>query len=154
MSYCAWSRRRDFLLNVGQYILRASLDPIGPMPELLRQQSSTASVPSVFREQLKGPPIKVIEVFPPAVQSQPSLLERCKRVTDQSLVELHDEKHQPDIKNGRAIGMPLDQFTREAFAGLEQCEEQVAVGLSKGWFDALEPLRQAKFRQLIEMMRP
>jgi len=49
-----------------------------------------------LREQLKDSKVKVIELFPPAVQT-----------------ELHDEKHQPDIKNGRSIGMPLDQFTDE-----------------------------------------
>lgn len=34
-------------------------------------------------------------------------------VTDDSLAELHDEKHQPDIKNGSSIGMPLAEFTDE-----------------------------------------
>ena len=27
--------------------------------------------------------------------------------------ELHDTKHQPDIKDGGSIGMPLDEFTEE-----------------------------------------
>lgn len=55
----------------------------------------------VLREQLKNGPgnIQVIEIFPPAVQT-----------------ELHDEKHQPDIKNGSQIGMPLKDFTE---AGLD-----------------------------------
>lgn len=49
-----------------------------------------------LREQLTDDPdsnVKVIEILPPAVQT-----------------ELHDEKHQPDIKNGRQMGMPLDEF--------------------------------------------
>lgn len=52
----------------------------------------------VLREHLKAGPgnIKVIEMFPPGVQT-----------------ELHDEKHQPDIKNGRQVGMPLDEFTED-----------------------------------------
>jgi short-subunit dehydrogenase involved in D-alanine esterification of teichoic acids len=49
-----------------------------------------------LREQLKKSKVKVIEVFPPAVQT-----------------ELHDEKHQPDIQNGGSIGMPLDEFMDE-----------------------------------------
>ena len=49
-----------------------------------------------LRAQLDKSSIKVIEIFPPAVQT-----------------ELHDEKHQPDIKDGRSMGMPLDQFTDE-----------------------------------------
>lgn len=49
-----------------------------------------------LRAQLRSSKIKVIEIYPPAVQT-----------------ELHDEKHQPDIKNGRSLGMPLDEFTNE-----------------------------------------
>ena len=48
-----------------------------------------------MRVSLQDTNIKVIEVYPPAVQT-----------------ELHDERHQPDIKNGRDIGMPLDDFTQ------------------------------------------
>ncbi|KAL8842028.1 MAG: hypothetical protein Q9176_002966 [Flavoplaca citrina] len=55
----------------------------------------------VLRKQLRGSKVKVVEIFPPAVQT-----------------ELHDEKHQPDIKNGGQIGMPLEKFTNEAYAGL------------------------------------
>ena len=47
-----------------------------------------------LREQLKESKVKVVELFPPAVQT-----------------ELHDEKHQPDIKNGHQMGMPLHEFT-------------------------------------------
>ena len=49
-----------------------------------------------LREQLKNSNIKVVELFPPAVQT-----------------ELHDEKHQPDIKNGGQIGMPLEEFVQK-----------------------------------------
>ncbi|KAI9813652.1 MAG: hypothetical protein M1827_003723 [Pycnora praestabilis] len=90
----------------------------------------------VLRQQLKAGPVQVIELFPPAVRT-----------------ELHDEKHQPDIKNGRQIGMPLDQFTNEAYAGLESGADQIPVGNAKDWFDSFEPQRQEKFMELIEMMR-
>jgi short-subunit dehydrogenase involved in D-alanine esterification of teichoic acids len=49
-----------------------------------------------LRVQLDKTKIKVVEIYPPAVQT-----------------ELHDEKHQPDIKNGSSFGMPLDEFTDE-----------------------------------------
>ena len=45
-----------------------------------------------LREQLKATSIKVIELYPPAVQT-----------------ELHDVN--PDIKDGRSMGMPLGEFT-------------------------------------------
>ena len=47
-----------------------------------------------LREQLKPTNVKVIELYPPAVQT-----------------ELHD--HNPDIKDGRSMGMPLDDFINQ-----------------------------------------
>ncbi|KAL8936462.1 MAG: hypothetical protein Q9216_004913 [Gyalolechia sp. 2 TL-2023] len=85
----------------------------------------------VLRKQLRGSKVKVVELYPPAVQT-----------------ELHDEKHQPDIKNGRSIGMPLDQFTNEAYAGLAGGKEEVAVGDAAGWYNAFEPERQAIFNKM------
>lgn len=84
----------------------------------------------VLREQLKGGPgnIQVIEIFPPAVQS-----------------ELHDAKHQPDIKNGSQIGMPLEEFTNAAWAGLEAGKDQIPVGMSEGSFNGWEQERQKAF---------
>ncbi|KAF2151860.1 NAD(P)-binding protein [Myriangium duriaei CBS 260.36] len=90
-----------------------------------------------LREQLKNGPgnIKVIEVFPPAVQT-----------------ELHDEKHQPDIKNGRQFGMPLDKFTNEAWAGLDAEHDEVAVEMARNWYDQIEPGRQKAFQQMLQRM--
>ena len=34
-------------------------------------------------------------------------------VADPHSAELHDAKHQPDIKDGGSMGMPLDEFTEE-----------------------------------------
>lgn len=67
--------------------------------------------------------------------------------------ELHDEKHQPDIKNGSSIGMPLDQFTDAAIDGLIKGEEQIGVGMAGDWFDAIEPPRKEKFAQLTELYK-
>jgi len=89
----------------------------------------------VLREQLRGTNVKVIEVFPPAVQT-----------------ELHDAKHQPDIENGRSIGMPLAEFTDEAYAGLAKGEEQIAIGMSKSAFDTWELERQKAFHGMIKMI--
>ncbi|TIA22185.1 NAD(P)-binding protein [Aureobasidium pullulans] len=84
----------------------------------------------VLREQLKNGPgnIQVIEIFPPAVQT-----------------ELHDEKHQPDIKNGGQIGMPLKDFTEATWAGLEAGKDQIPVGMSEGSFNGWEQERQKAF---------
>ncbi|PYI01104.1 short-chain dehydrogenase/oxidoreductase [Aspergillus sclerotiicarbonarius CBS 121057] len=69
--------------------------------------------------------VKVFEIFPPAVQT-----------------ELHDAKHQPDLKDGHLIGMPLDEFVGSVWGQLQQGEEQIAVGSAKEIFDAFEPKRQ------------
>jgi short-subunit dehydrogenase involved in D-alanine esterification of teichoic acids len=70
-----------------------------PIPRCSNYCASKAALHQFIlclRAQLRESRIKVIEIYPPAVQT-----------------ELHDEKHQPDIKNGRSIGMPLDEFTNE-----------------------------------------
>jgi short-subunit dehydrogenase involved in D-alanine esterification of teichoic acids len=53
-----------------------------------------------LRASQKGNNLKIVEIYPPAVQT-----------------ELHDQKHQPDIVNGREMGMPLAEFTNEVSSG-------------------------------------
>jgi short-subunit dehydrogenase involved in D-alanine esterification of teichoic acids len=91
-----------------------------------------------LREQLKEGPgnVKVIEIFPPAVQT-----------------ELHDEKHQPDIKNGRSMGMPLEEFTEDSWAKLVKGDEQVPVGFVEGAFKKFEEARQEAFHGLQKMVK-
>lgn len=70
-----------------------------PIPRCANYCASKAALHHFIlclRQQLNQSKIKVVELLPPAVQT-----------------ELHDAKHQPDIKNGRAIGMPLDEFTSQ-----------------------------------------
>lgn len=69
-----------------------------------------------------------MEIYPPAVQA-----------------ELHDTKHQPDLKNGHLIGMPLDEFADETWRGLVEGDEQTVVGSAKGIFDSFEPKRQSVY---------
>jgi short-subunit dehydrogenase involved in D-alanine esterification of teichoic acids len=91
-----------------------------------------------LREQMKEGPgnVKIIEIFPPAVQT-----------------ELHDEKHQPDIKNGRQMGMPLNEFTDAAWSGLVKGDEQIAVGMAEGLLNGFEKDRQAAFHKMTEMVK-
>ena len=90
-----------------------------------------------LRTQLKDGPgnVKVVEIYPPAVQT-----------------ELHDTKHQPDLKNGHLIGMPLDQFIEETWDKLVQGDEQVPVGSAKEMFDSFGGKRQTAYQQLTEML--
>jgi len=71
---------------------------------------------------------------------------------------LHDAKHQPDIKNGGQIGIPLEQFVEESWAGLSKGDEQIPVGSAKSGYkpDGFETKRQEAFqgmtKQIAEMM--
>lgn len=87
-----------------------------------------------LREQLKDTHVKVVELIPPAVQT-----------------ELHDEKNQPDLKGGR-FGMPLDEFTNEAFRGLAQGLDQIPVGVAKLSFEGWERERQKAFAGMVVRM--
>lgn len=107
-----------------------ALIPLMRCPNYSASKAALHHMILVLREQLRAGPgnIKVIEIFPPAVQT-----------------ELHDEKHQPDIKDGGNIGMPLEEFTNAAWAGLTEGKEQIAVGMAKGAFGAFENKRQEIF---------
>ena len=48
--------------------------------------------------------------------------------------------------------MPLAQFTDEAWAGLLAGGEEVVVGMSKQWYDAIEPARQKYFQQMMKFI--
>lgn len=65
--------------------------------------------------------------------------------------ELHDAKHQPDIENGKEIGMPLEEFTEEMWRGLCEGKEEVPVGMAKMSFgeEGFETKRQAAFKGMV-----
>ncbi|KAL8639116.1 MAG: hypothetical protein Q9228_003808 [Teloschistes exilis] len=108
-----------------------ALVPITRCPNYCASKAALHHWILVLRHQLRDSQIKVVELFPPAVQT-----------------ELHDEKHQPDIKNGRQIGMPLDQFINEAYDGLAAGKEEVVVGNAADWYNAFEPQRQQIFKKM------
>jgi len=90
-----------------------------------------------LRTQLTDGPgnVKVLEIYPPAVQT-----------------ELHDTKHQPDLKDGHLIGMPLEDFTDELWTKLCQGDDQIPVGSAKEAFDAFENKRQELYQSMTQML--
>lgn len=90
-----------------------------------------------LRTQLQDGPgdVRVVEIYPPAVQT-----------------ELHDTKHQPDLKDGHLIGMTLDDFIDEVWAKLQNGEEQIAVGSAQKIFDAFEIKRQELYKEMTKML--
>ncbi|PLB45002.1 short-chain dehydrogenase/oxidoreductase [Aspergillus steynii IBT 23096] len=90
-----------------------------------------------LRTQVQSGPgdVKIVEIFPPAVQT-----------------ELHDTKHQPDLKDGHLIGMPLEDFTDETWGKLCQGDDQIPVGPARGIFEAFEIKRQEMYHQMTELL--
>ncbi|CAG8157564.1 unnamed protein product [Penicillium olsonii] len=90
-----------------------------------------------LRTQLEDGPgnVKVLEIYPPAVQT-----------------ELHDTKHQPDLKDGHLIGMPLQEFVDEVWGRISQGEDQIPVGSAQDIFNAFEIKRQELYRGMTELL--
>lgn len=112
------------LLRCGNY--SASKAALHHLVLVLRQQMSDA----------KQHDLKIVEIYPPAVQT-----------------ELHDEKHQPDIKNGGQIGMPLAEFTSKTWDAMCQQKDDIPIGTSEPQFKAIEVPRRKEFDNLNEMMK-
>ncbi len=66
--------------------------------------------------------------------------------------ELHDAKHQPDIKNGSQIGMPLAEFTDRAWEGLVAGKDSIPVGMSERAWENVELPRIQAFEGMRKAM--
>ncbi|KAF4302684.1 Short-chain dehydrogenase/reductase SDR [Botryosphaeria dothidea] len=115
-----------------------ALAPINFCPNYCATKAALHHFILVLRQQMKDGGfnnLKVIEVFPPAVQT-----------------ELHDADKQPYIENGRQLGMPLADFLSETWEGLSNGKEQIPVGTSHMSFDSWEQDRQKAFQGTNEAM--
>ncbi|TGO41579.1 hypothetical protein BHYA_0019g00080 [Botrytis hyacinthi] len=127
-NYCASKAAMHQLILV----MREQLRDVG------QSESGNTVEEKTSGENQKSKGVQVIEIYPPAVQT-----------------ELHDEKHQPDIKDGRNMGMPLDEFTEEAWRGLERGDEDIPVGTTwKGFgYEEVEMRRKKLFGEMMEKMK-
>jgi hypothetical protein len=68
---------------------------------------------------------------------------------------LNDEKNQPELAGKAPRGIPLDQFTNEAWEGLAAGKDQIPVGTAKmGYAEGgFEVLRQQAMFKLIELVK-
>ncbi len=51
------------------------------------------------------------------------------------------------------MGMPLDQFTNDAYEGLAAGKEEVVVEKAQDWYNKFEPARQELFHDRIKAMK-
>ena len=87
---------------------------IVPLPRCPNYNATKAALHQFIlsiRRQLQDTSVKVVELLPPAVQS-----------------ELHDAEHQPDIQNGRSVGITIEEFMATAWPGIVEGKEEIAVG--------------------------
>ncbi|PQE28234.1 oxidoreductase short-chain dehydrogenase reductase family protein [Rutstroemia sp. NJR-2017a BBW] len=111
---------------------------IVPLPGIESYCASKAAL-NVFllclRENLRKTNVKVIELSPPPVQT-----------------ELHDYL---TPAKGRAMGMPLDEFTTQAYTGLNGGTDTVIIGSigDKADFDEIVTRRRKQFDGFAESMR-
>lgn len=104
-----------------------------------------------LREQLRDTNVKIIELSPPAVQS----MFHCQ------LHPVSDADHQAELhdymgeERGRALGMPLDEFTNEAMEGLFSGKDQIYVGSigPKDKFSTIVDTRQEAFQGFTQLFQ-
>jgi len=99
-----------------------------PLPRCPNYNATKAALHQFIlsiRRQLQDTSVTVIELFPPAVQT-----------------ELHDAKHQPSIQNGRAIGITIDEFMETAWEGIVKGKEEIPVGFVVGALEKIDGPRK------------
>lgn len=112
-----------------------------PLPRCANYCASKAALHSLMwslRAQLANDEgsrhIKVVEVLPPAVQT-----------------ELHELQEELRAKGQTNFGMPLDEFTDECWEGLVRGDKEVPVGATKERFGGEEERRRV-FERVVELM--
>jgi short-subunit dehydrogenase involved in D-alanine esterification of teichoic acids len=111
-----------------------------PNPRVSNYCASKAALHHLImcvRERLKssGSQVRIVEILPPAVKT-----------------ELHDVKHQPDLKEGHH-GLDLGEFTDETWKGLCEGKEEIPVGVVNVMFEELEKKRHVLFRRMVEVFK-
>ncbi|KAI5777536.1 hypothetical protein EDC01DRAFT_698222 [Geopyxis carbonaria] len=104
-----------------------ALVPLGRCPNYCASKAALHHFLMSLRAHLAETSVRVIELMPPAVQT-----------------ELHDAAVQPDIKNGREIGMEIGEFVDETWRDLVEGREhdEYPIGWAKKLHAAIEPARR------------
>lgn len=137
---------------------------IVPAAPLLGYSATKAALNSFtlcLREQLKNTNVRVLELSPPPVQSKIYFSCRSCSYCTHSFehntnaplpAELHDVPQGETA--GRALGMPVGEFTEQAYTRLASGEEQVIIGAigDKARFDTIVEKRVETFRWLADVM--
>ena len=104
-----------------------AFSPMASVPVYCATKAAVRSFTLSLRLQLRPVGIRVIELIPPAVQT-----------------DLHDYMG----PHGKQVGMPLDAFMAEALAGLDRGDDEVAVGHAKQGLAASHAAFDATFASM------
>ncbi|KAI1189437.1 short chain dehydrogenase [Nemania serpens] len=111
-----------------------------PLPRCANYCATKAALHALMwslRAQLAADPgsrhIKVVEIVPPAVQTE--------------LHELQDDLRAAGHAN---IGITIEEYMRDCWAGLERGDEEILVGPIATMFSGLEDGRRAMFRGFLD----
>ncbi len=114
-------RQRATLVIPGSLI---SLVPAVSCPAYSASKAALHAFFECLRRQNQGSSVKFVEISPPLVQCTYVFMPIVRR-TLTSLAELHD--YMGPI--GKAMGMPVDEFVAQAYAGLLKGNEWIDSGL-------------------------
>ncbi|KAG7081114.1 short-chain dehydrogenase reductase family [Colletotrichum scovillei] len=104
-----------------------ALIPAVTLPAYSASKAALHAFVYSLRQQLQGSSTKIIEIWPPLVQSQSSnvLFVVSKTILTRPPAELHDYMGE---EKGRSMGMPVDAFTNETYKQLVSGTEHILVG--------------------------
>jgi len=108
-----------------------ALVPLPRCPNYCATKAALHQFILALRRQLTGSNVKVVELFPPAVQT-----------------ELHDKVHQPDIENGREIGITIEEFMEQAWRGIIEGVEEIPVGFVVGLLEKIDVPRKQVMKNM------
>lgn len=110
-----------------------------PMPRCANYSATKAALHSLvwsIRAQLQhdknSAHIKVIEIIPPAVQT-----------------ELHQSQDDLRASGNTNFGMPLSEFIRDVWTGLTEGQDEIPVGHARMNSLAFESIRKEKFQEMV-----
>jgi len=104
-----------------------ALVPLARCPNYCAMKAALHQFLISIRYHLKDTSVQVLEIMPPSVQT-----------------ELHDKAVQPDIEDGRSLGMPLEDFVEETWNDLNEGNPygEFPIGQTKHWYASVEPGRK------------
>lgn len=125
--------------QTGIYLVSSGLAlvPITRCPNYCASKAALHSLAYTLRAQLEESNVKVVEIMPPAVQT-----------------ELHTQQADLVAAGEGKIGLPLDEYTDETW-GLMKAEEEheeVVVKALTERFGGVDDKRKVMFKKMAEMM--